>query len=108
MSAQQLPQLCQGAPDFDTDSDYLGTPVDPPAHQPYVADFEPVAGYYHRPDGYDAPDYAAGHAGTHFAHGTDSGYFGASASYGLLLQTSYPVSLSCLCAPSTPVIVPVS
>ncbi|PIL36269.1 transcription factor [Ganoderma sinense ZZ0214-1] len=94
MSAQQLPQLCQGAPDFDADSDYLGTPVDPPAHQPYVADFEPVAGYYHRPDGYDGPDYVAGHAGTQFAHGADSGYFGASASYGLLLHTSYPLTIS--------------
>lgn len=97
MSAQSLPQLCQGATDLDTDSDYLGTPVDPPLScQPYVADYEPVAGYYQHPDGYEGPEYVAGHAGAHYGHNGDLRYLEASAQYSLVPQPTYSVSHSCL------------
>ncbi|TBU48628.1 hypothetical protein BD309DRAFT_263514 [Dichomitus squalens] len=91
MSAQPLPQLCQGAPDLDADSDYLGTPVDPPSScQPYVADYEPVVGYYQRPEGYESPEYA-GHVGTPYAHHGDSRCIGTSAQYDLSLQPTVQI-----------------
>lgn len=93
MSPQQVPALRNGATDIDSDSDYLGTPVDPPAScQPYVAEYAPLTNYYYSSDTYDGPEYAAGRSGDHLGLPASSEYGGPSPSHGLLLQTPYPVS----------------
>ena len=107
MSAQWLPSLCQGATDLDADCGYLDTPVDHPLScQPYVADCEPVAGYYQHPDGYEGPDFVAGYGGAHYAHNGDLRYLETCAQCSLAPQPAYSVSQSCRarpCASPTPI-----
>lgn len=67
MSAQPLPPLHQGANESESDSEYLSTPVDPPASvQPHVAEYGPLGDYYYQPPvhsagygpvGYPVPQY---------------------------------------------------
>ncbi|OSC96563.1 hypothetical protein PYCCODRAFT_1400238, partial [Trametes coccinea BRFM310] len=62
MSAQPLPPLNQSGTDFESDSEYIGTPVDPPSvGQPQVAGYEPLGDYYYPSLTCDIPERAAGH-----------------------------------------------
>ncbi|KAI0708952.1 hypothetical protein C8T65DRAFT_204627 [Cerioporus squamosus] len=91
MSPQHVPPLRNGATDIDSDSDYLGTPVDPPAScQPYVAEYAPLANYYYSPEVYEGAGYAVGRSGDHLGLPGSSEYSGPSPHQGLLLQTPYP------------------
>ncbi|RPD78090.1 hypothetical protein L226DRAFT_282489 [Lentinus tigrinus ALCF2SS1-7] len=93
MSPQQVPPLRNGATDIDSDSDYLGTPVDPPAScQPYVAEYPPLTNYYYSSETYDGAEYASGRSGDHLSLPASSEYGGPSPHHGLLLQTPYPAT----------------
>ncbi|CDO76063.1 hypothetical protein BN946_scf184696.g15 [Trametes cinnabarina] len=62
MSAQPLPPLHHCGTDFESDSEYIGTPVDPPSvGQPRVAGYEPLGDYYHPNLTYDTAERVAGH-----------------------------------------------
>ncbi|KAJ8489537.1 hypothetical protein ONZ51_g2864 [Trametes cubensis] len=70
MSAQPPPPLSQGATDFESDSEYLGTPVDPPStSQPHVAGYGPLDDYYCPSSSYEnSSDYVAGHPATQYRY----------------------------------------
>lgn len=99
MSPHQLTPLSQGSTtDFESDSDYLGTPVDPPSTRtPYVADNDAHADYpYYSPGGtlYDHRDYPHGHHGAHYGHSaTEPPYVVGPMQNSLLLDAPYSVSL---------------
>ena len=83
------PPLCQATTDFESDSEYLGTPVDPTSTtQPYVVDYVPLRDCYY--DTYDATEYVPGQA-AQLAGSRDPEY-GQTSSSGLPLRTPYPVS----------------
>ncbi|KAI0674862.1 hypothetical protein C8Q78DRAFT_505849 [Trametes maxima] len=90
MSAPAPPPLTQAAADFESDSESLGTPVDPPtAVQPHVAGYGPLGEYYYAgAAAYDNTEYAVGHPELHYRY-SDPGFVGAAAQQGLLLGPAY-------------------
>ena len=93
MSASQLPPLSQTSESFESDSEYLGTPVDPPSSRPHVADYEPHGDYYYHGAPYDSAEYIHGVQPAPFGPAaTDSAYVAGSLQHSLLLDPTYPVS----------------
>lgn len=88
--------LCQAVTDFESDSDHLSTPVDPPAScQPYVAEYAPLQDSYY--DRYEGVEYVPGHP-AQLARSADSEYLVETTQSGLLLRAPYQVSLPSFCA----------
>ncbi|KAI0355699.1 hypothetical protein OH77DRAFT_306107 [Trametes cingulata] len=90
MSAHPSPPPNQGATDFESDSEYLGTPIDPPsAGQPHVADNGPLGDYYYPPAHYGSAEYAPGQAAMPQYRYSDSGFVGMPGQQSLLLGQNY-------------------
>lgn len=94
MSAQPPPPLSQGATDFESDSEYLGTPVDPPStSQPHVAGYGPLDDYYCPSSSYEnSSEFVAGHPAPQYRY-SDPEPVAAQQSF-LLGQGYYEVRLS--------------